>query len=154
MKKSTKITITILLFFLLQAFATVCSTKLSAEAYWTQDVCTTYKEWKSNHKFLNAMTLGTLEPLWQNTIVVDGKRCKIRNVEKRTTFFVMKIGENYYYTSDPLTIAAYRAWWKTWEDEKLYKSKDDIVGLAACDAVRRKAEKIIKCDKNLKKIGE
>lgn len=154
MKKSTKITIAVLLFFLLQTFVTVCSIKLSAEAYWTYDVCTTYTEWKSNHKFLNAMTLGTLEPLWQNTIVVDGKKYKIRNVEKRTVFFVMKIGDNYYYTSDTLTIAAYRAWWKTWEDEKLYKSKNDTVGLVACDAIRREAERIIKCDKNLKKIGE
>lgn len=37
MKRSTKITITILLFFLLQAFVTVCSIKLSAEPVKTSE---------------------------------------------------------------------------------------------------------------------
>lgn len=37
MKKSTKVTITILLFLLLQAFVTVCSTKLSAEPVKTSE---------------------------------------------------------------------------------------------------------------------
>lgn len=108
MKRSTKITIAILLFFFLQAFVTVCSVKLSAKEKVTleenatvltaYDTCHSYEQWRESYKPLaplaNVATIGLLRNLWSNHIEFLGYKFKC--FDGTGVYYITKLRNKYY----------------------------------------------------------
>lgn len=108
MKRTTKITIAIILFFLVQLFVTGMAFRLSAKekveledkgvVLIASDKCRSYKQWRDAYDPLaplaNVATLGCLKALWSNHIEFQGYKFKC--FDGTGYYYITKLRNKYY----------------------------------------------------------